>query len=296
MTLFSVLAALLWEFLQPPREPSPPVVLFRRYAEWLLRHLNTGLERHGVLAWVAAVLLPALAVAGLGALLGSVLGLLEWGWNLLVLYFCLGFRQISLEVAELVHALWHADREQARRILIQTFPEVGLVETEQAIAAASVEHTLRQSVERLFGVLFWFGLLGPFGAVAYRLTGMCRSQWQGETGFCACAGKLAYYLDWLPLRAAAFSFAIVGNFEGALSGWRERAAERDGNDADRLLAAGTGALGMRPGKDSEEDVEDAQQGGGEPAGPEHVAATVNLVWRAVVLWLAVLGLLWLGGL
>jgi membrane protein required for beta-lactamase induction len=71
---------------------------------------------------------------------------------------------------------------------------------------------------RIFGVIFWFFLLGPTGAVIYYLTlQLCKFSEHEEKGapygeLKQCADKFSKILDWLPQRLAALAFMLVGNF------------------------------------------------------------------------------------
>lgn len=299
MTLFSILAALLWDYLQPLRDPCAPCRLMERYNDWLLAHVNAGLQRHGMLAWSAGVLAPALLASLLGALLGELLSLLEWVWNAAVLYFCLGFRQYALAVADVARPLRQGNLALAKDKLMAWRPGAAQAMNEHEIAKSGIEQALLLALTRLFGVLFWFTVLGIFGALLYRLTGLCRERWQAEPSFCAFPRRLAYYLDWLPARLTAFSFAIVGNFEDALDCWRNQAGAWGERNEGVLLAAGAGAMGVRlggtltlPGG----EVLRPKLGLGDAADAEYLEGAVNLIWRGVVLWLAALGLMWLGSL
>ncbi len=299
MTLFSILAALVWDFWRPLKDPSQPLSLLERYVDWLLQHVNAGLARHGMLAWAAGALAPALAAALVGTLLGSQLGLLEWAWNVVVLYFCLGFRQFGQAVEEVVGHLRRGELEAARTHLMTWRPGTAQAMNANELARSGIEQVLILSLTRLFGVLFWFALLGVFGALLYRLNGLCRERWQSEPVFCACPRTMAHYLDWLPARALAFSFAIVGNFEDALYCWRNQAGTWGERNEGVLLAAGAGALGVRlggpltlPGG----ELLRPELGRGEAADADYLEGALGIVLRAVLLWLAVLGLIWLGGL
>lgn len=64
---------------------------------------------------------------------------------------------------------------------------------------------LYQALTRWFAVLFYFLLLGPAGALAYRL--LCLSAENNET-----AAALQGYADWIPGRLAAAAFTLTGNF------------------------------------------------------------------------------------
>lgn len=299
MTLFSILAALIWDYLQPLRDPSTPARVADRYVDWLLTHVNAGMARHGVLAWSAGVLVPALLAALAGALLGQLLGLLEWAWSVIVLYFCLGFRQFGFAVADVARPLRQGDLARAQGKLATWRPGAAQSMNENEVARSGIEQVLLLALTRLFGVLFWFAVLGVFGALFYRLSGVCRDRWQAEPSFCAFPRQLAYYLDWLPARLVAFSFAIVGNFEDAVYCWRNQAGAWGGRNEGVLLAAGAGALGVRLGGPLNlpgGELLRPELGCGDLADADYLDGAMSLIWRAVLLWVGVIALLWLGGL
>ena len=125
------------------------------------------------------------------------------------------------------------------------------------------------------------------------------------------------WLDWLPLRLSAAGFAVVGNFEDAVFCWRAASAVRGGDEQRRiLLMTGGGALGLRladprieaevRGEGTANDA-DPSLTGGAPSGfdwsggapdPAGLRSAVGLVWRSVVLWVALFAMLtianWLG--
>lgn len=298
MTLFSILAALIWDYLQPLRDPSPPSRMLDRYVGWLLTHVNAGMERHGLLAWSAGALAPALLAGLAGALLGQLLGLLEWAWNVVVLYFCLGFRQFGFAVADVARPLRQGDVARAQAKLMTWRPGAAQSMNANEVARSGIEQALLLALTRLFGVLFWFAVLGVFGALFYRLSGMCRDRWQAEPSFCAFPRRLAYYLDWLPARLAAFSFAIVGNFEDAMYCWRNQAGAWGERNEGVLLAAAAGALGVKLGGPitlPAGELLRPELGCGDIADADYLDGATSLIWRAVILWVGVIALLWLGG-
>ena len=105
------------------------------------------------------------------------------------------------------------------------------------------------------------------------------------------ARRAFYVLDWLPARFSAASFAIVGDFEDAIYCWRTQAARWPDPLLGIVLAAGAGALGVRLGLPIARGgvVEDRPELGlGEEADTPFLDSTVGLIWRALVLWLALL--------
>jgi len=298
VSLFAPLAALVWEYLRP-HAPDLPAREIARGQRWLLEHFNAGGHQHGMLAWTLGALLPALTLALVAALLGGWFELLGWAFEVLVLYFLLGFRRASFQAASIARALAAADLAHARSNLIAWNPGLAAGDGQDDLIRQSLEETLKAALAALFGVLFWYWVTGIAGAVLYSFSHSCRDQWQGEGVFATFAQRVVYWMDWLPARALGFSFAIVGNFQDATECWRGQARLwRDDNEG-VILAAGAGALGIRLGGTlhvAECEVPRPDLGIDEPPGLDSIDAGVALIWRAALLWLAVAGLLWLGSL
>ena len=70
---------------------------------------------------------------------------------------------------------------------------------------------LWQAYQSFFAVIFWYFLLGPVVALAYRLLALASEHGQNPL-VVERAGHLRHAFDWLPVRLLAASFALVGNF------------------------------------------------------------------------------------
>ena len=76
---------------------------------------------------------------------------------------------------------------------------------------------------RIFAVLFWFFVLGPVGAVLYRIVaeiqriGVDATQGQGELA--SAAELFVNILDWLPIRLVGLGYALMGDFLRGFSYW-----------------------------------------------------------------------------
>jgi adenosylcobinamide-phosphate synthase len=107
--------------------------------------------------------------------------------------------------------------------------------------------------------------------------------------------RLLYWLDWIPVRLTALTFAVVGDFEDAVYCWRVQARQWPSIHDGILLASGAGALGIRVGgimTDSTGEPEFRPELGiGEPADTDVLPSAIGLVWRALLVWVAVLLLL-----
>lgn len=306
MKLLAVLVAVLLEHFRPLNVRLSIFALFNQYADALERQFNAGENRHGVIAWCLAVL-PATVLVAVGyLLLYRMHGLLAAAFAVVVLYITMGFKHFSDIAAQISSALRSADLDKARGVLGKWYgQDAGEFDAAQ-IARVAIEQSLIFAHRKLFGILTWFVLLGPAGAVLYRLAHMLKLRWgkldPSDCGaFGAWAQRSFELLDWIPERLTAVSFAIVGDFEDAIYCWRSQAAgwQRPGQGI--ILASGAGALGVKLGEPlpiSGAVQERPEIGTGDDADADYVQSAVSLIWRALALWLGLLTLLtiasWVG--
>lgn len=307
MTLFSLIFALLLEQWRPSGDRNRVILLFLSYADRLERYFNTGVGRHGVAAWIAAVV-PVLIFTGwIYYLLYSFNPLLAWAWNVVMLYLTMGFRQFSDSFTEIRDALKNGDLLLARKLL-KAWRGVQADElSNQEIARITIELALIHSHRHVFGIIICFAILpGPLGPVLYRLADLLSERWGGRPdqepdAFGQFAAKAFEVIDWLPARSTAVSFAIAGNFEDAVYCWRAQAASWVDHAQGIILASGAGALGVLLGdslRDAGGKYYRPELGVGDEADMDFLQSTVGLIWRTLVLWLLLLLLLeiasWVG--
>ena len=136
-----------------------------------------------------------------------------------MLFYTWGPRDLDLDVDAVVDARDAAARRAAAAAL---FPEGG----EPVLEGPSlVEAVFRCALWRWFGVLFWFLLLGPAGALLYRLVSLSA---QGEAQRVLAAGAGARPRDcsspssnWPVAHLMTFGLALAANFDGVLGAWRD---------------------------------------------------------------------------
>ncbi|WP_095119522.1 regulatory signaling modulator protein AmpE [Pseudomonas sp. Irchel s3f10] len=72
-------------------------------------------------------------------------------------------------------------------------------------------HLLWEAYQSFFAVIFWYFLLGPVAALAYRLLALAEEH--GKTpALVERAAHMRHAFDWVPVRLLAASLALVGNF------------------------------------------------------------------------------------
>jgi adenosylcobinamide-phosphate synthase len=327
MSFFAVLLALLLEQLKPlPRDNWVHDSLVS-WVGWTGRNFDAGRERHAIVVWCITVLAPALAAAALYVAAARFSLLLALGVNVLVLYLTLGFRQFSHYFTDIRDALARGDEDQARRLLGQWrhLDASELPRTE--LLRHVLEHSLLAAHRHVFGVFFCFIAfaalgLGPAGAVAYRMAEFSGRYWafksrsldgSANERLMQLSQRMFALIDHVPARLTAFGFAVVGNFEEAVNGWRNDAGLWPHDNDGILLAAAAGAIGVQLGgqpapgftpdrsKTFDNGIDArAAAASGPTAGvaPQagHLHSVVGLVWRSVILWLLLTSLLSLANL
>ena len=295
MSVLAIIAALVIEQWRPLGDRKAVQGTLAAWASWLEQSFNGGERRHGMVAWLVAVLPLVLLAYALHAVLYSVHPLLALVFNVAVLYLTLGFRQFSHYFTDIQLATKAGDIERARALLEQWRGASGVVRSREEVIRLTIEEALLASHRHVFGVLLWYLLLpGPAGAVLYRLAAYFAWRWKDLGGFGRFAERAFYVLEWPAVRLTAAAFAVVGDFEDAVYCWRTQARSWFDPNAGIVLAAGAGAMGVRLGMPVQE-VDGIQPrpelGVGEPAEGPFLDSTVGLLWRAVVVWVFALALL-----
>jgi adenosylcobinamide-phosphate synthase len=294
LKFLSLLAALLLEQVRPVRVGNPVYATFERYAAWLEVKLNAGESYHGVLAWGLAVLPLVLVTLIVYYALHAASPVLAWAWNIAVLYFTMGFRQFSHYFREIAHALRNGDTATAREYLARWRGATAAELTPGEVARVSIELALVGSHRYVFGPIAWFLVLGPAGAVVYRLSAILAEAWRPRSDaereeFGRFAQRFFFWYDWLPARVTSASFATVGNFEDAVYCWRTQASSWFGDAQGVLVATGGGAMGVKLGDALHQDgggVEFRPElGTGDEADVDYMQSAIGLIWRALVLWM-----------
>ena len=267
---------------------------YRSWLQWLNAQFPEGSFWRGRYG-IALALLPPLLVAGLLQLaldqpLWGFVGLL---FDIAVLFWCWGPRDLDLDVA----AVLDAPNAPARRVAAASLWPPGV--SPQMDGGALVEAVFRNALRRWFGVLFWFLLLGPVGALLYRLAVLAAEHDADavphDTGEGARA--LLAALEWPVAHLLTLALGLVGNFDSALSAWREDGAF---GLRTRVLSAAARASVRSEIADEVGDYTES----GIPAStalaevfgelPE-LRDAMNLTWRVLVLWLAAIALFVVAG-
>ncbi len=296
MTLISVLVALGLDRMLLAHRDSPVSGWFGHAVDTIAARLPSSWE--GIVSAIL-VIAPPVAVVGVAQWLlhGWVYGLPALAFAILLLLFTLGPLDIVGLVDDYVDACDSEDRERAvwtyERVTGELPPE-----SRRDEGRHMVESVLYQGHDNLFATVFWFCLLGPAGAILYRM--VAEGALRPSPALIArpplqrTFRHLLGLLGWIPARLTAFGYAMTGSFEEAVHRLREGAPPaEDLLAANRDLLRRTGTASLRR---EEEPVE--QDTGGERRSSDPGPAVKQaraLALRTAVFWLAALALLTLAG-
>ena len=250
------------------RAASPPRDLFR-------------------ILWLPVLLVIATALVH-AALHERWLGLLEFAFMVAVLFLCWGPRDLDADI----EAVLKAPDSERRVAAAQALNADGAAQALAFSAPDLVVASFNAALSRHFGVLFWFVVAGPAGALAYRLVQLLAHSpafQQAIGGPHPALERLASILDWAPAHLLAGSVALVSDFDAVLRSWREYHASH-GNGY-FTLDLGFLAVIARAGVDADVVAEDGSVG---DALAELADARVVLR-RVLLVWLTLIAIIVIGG-
>ncbi|SMF02832.1 AmpE protein [Alteromonadaceae bacterium Bs31] len=169
---------------------------------------------------ITAVGLPVAALIVLQMILAAYSEWLLLPLGVLVLLYSFGRGEFGDIVTEYTKACyvedWPSALDRAHRLNVDT---EGVPEGEWAELH---EHVLDEAgyrgFERMFAVLFWVFILGPVGALLYRLTFLYSRQARPQDDL---ARRMRWILEWPAVRLLGLSFALTGNFVGCFQRWKD---------------------------------------------------------------------------
>lgn len=248
------------------------------------------------------VVLPVLALWLLLGALGRLSSILVFLVSIAVLLYSLGRGDYRAWLSAYAEAFRRNDNESATEYASQ----MG-VETDKVDGWSELHHqVLRRGgylgLERWFTVIFWFVILGPVGALFYRLgalaQGVAKSEStevddavdgygeldtvrdESESETLMLLARLLWLLEWPVVRLLGLSFALTGNFVGCIHHWKECLLCTDRSTEDTMEHFIHGALNVNNEDITQDGVTELE-----------VEALMPLLSRSLVLWLCVLAVL-----
>jgi AmpE protein len=230
--------------------------------------------------------LPLLVLGMLNLVLVSTLGTLgAFLLAIAVLIYTFGPHDLDTDIAAIIHA----DDDEAQARALEELLNENLEENPEACETKAIEYVFRESLQRWFGTIFWFAVLGIYGAMMYRLADrLAEGDLQLEPEQNDLFTRLRQVMDWPVAQLMTLALAIATDFDSVYSAWKKYNKEQghglfDGSNGFLLTSAREVVLSGSAARDGYADQLD---------GPlSCMKQAMDLVWRVLGVWLTVLALL-----
>ncbi len=288
-----------------------PLLYKYRRSDWLEKYVRKANDQLSILpGWAgltSIILLPliplilVLLLLQLGtAILGSLGAFLL---AILALLYCFGPRDLDADIKTYLAAETSEEITKARTHLCgsacntiggdhQHADDQDDPLNDSPVMAGAV---FQQALRRWFAIIFWFAITGILGAFAYRII-----EWLAHRDLPLSAKQrenfqlLCSVIEWPVAQLMTLSLAIAADFDSVYSAWKQYHDEQghslfEGDNGFLQAAARCVILTGSAGNDGFAD-----QLENEPHAV--VQQAMDLVWRVMGVWLAMLAILLLAGL
>lgn len=258
--------------------------------DWFIGWINSlkGMLGAGKMRLLVLVGVPVIAVLFIQALFHSMLfGLLSLVLYVLVLLFSLGRGDFSEAVHRYLYAWNSGDFESAydKALSIGDFQQSSTIGDHISLHQHVRRAVMYEGYQRWFAVVFWFLLLGPCGALGYRLSFLCGRTHLLDNAERQHALAFVHNLDWIPARLLAISFSLTGNFVSCFNRcWQQLT---DNMPIPELLESSARSAIQSQGPGLSDDADQARQ---IEIGREELNALQGLISRSVIAWVVIIAI------
>ncbi|WP_428242676.1 adenosylcobinamide-phosphate synthase CbiB [Gynuella sp.] len=292
MSLTIVIALVIDQLLGEPRR-FHPLVGFGRWVTWVEARFDAlGISPlrarlNGILAWLVTVLPFALIAFVLVDRLGMVI-------DILLLYLAIGRKSLCQHGRRVVDAIRTGDLTQVRYQTSMIVSRECAHLDKTGCARATVESVLENGSDSIFAAIFWFLLAGAPGVVIYRLANTLDAMWGYKNDryryFGWFSARIDDVLNYIPARLCAVCYCLAGNAHAGFASWRRYARLLSSPNGGPVMSAGAGALDVCLGGPAIYHgltVEKPWYGGTQPADERQIINAIQLLDRALLIFVAV---------
>ncbi|RDV28982.1 adenosylcobinamide-phosphate synthase [Alteromonas aestuariivivens] len=295
-TLLVLWVAVLLDALWRWPAASHPLTLLRYLAEKLAQKV---LPAHGEPArqhLISGSLAAAILTLPAAGLLSFLLGIAEYPWffEAVLLFALLDFGPVRWRYQQVLLALGQNKKVLARNQVSQLVMRDCEPLSEIGVAKAAMESLILRFCFQYSSVLLWYVIVGPIGALMYRMLLTLSWQWNrrrsGFAGFATPSRSLARLMGGIPVVITAVIMMMVTHPVHALRALRQ-SLPSDGTA--RLLALFGGGQGIQLGGPvmyAGKKIRYPRVGGQREVRYSDLSYTRRAVWRAAVLLIALISL------
>ncbi|MDX2428705.1 MAG: hypothetical protein QNK22_08445 [Xanthomonadales bacterium] len=286
MTIISILIAfILCHFVRELRH-------LRRF-EWIVWYTSFCNDKFkklpgwsGPTGFLIFIGLPLLAAYFINYIFSSVLGHLgEFIVAIAILIYSFGPRDLDIDVRR----VFTADDDEQQKEALENLLDGPIPGDEVVCQNVAIDAVFRKALKRWFGIIFWFAVLGIYGAVLYRvavwLSGEDCELFDEQKDLMT---RLVKIMEWPVAQLMTLSLAIATDFDSVYCAWKKYHNERghglfEGNNEFMLTSARTIVKSGHAERDGYAD---------QLVGPmASIKLSMDLVWRSLGVWATVLAIL-----
>ena len=286
MTLLSILLGLGLEYFLGTLDRLRNYSWFEQYRNWLEARCAKLAFWEGPVGLLLTLALPLLVLVMILNLFDGLSDILSFILAVVIFIYSIGSDVNSL-LDDYIDALVSGDAGSITGIEQQLLSrDAG---TDDAGGMTIIHAVLTRAHDHLFGVIFWFIMLGPVGALLFSLTVRLNTRFREIRGAYADAVRnLHGILIWPAARLLATGFALAGSLVDALERWRDVKGNTLEISARVITESALGAIHFR----ALDMADEAAQKADHLARMQDVQALIN---RTLIVWLGILGLMTLRG-
>jgi len=272
--------------------------LIRRAEAWTRAAIRSS-RWAGVTTAVFVILVSGATAYGLVAVAGLLHPAAGFVVSVLIVYSCLGARDLSDHARRVVRGLGMQNQASARRCVGMMVSRDTAELDAEGVSRAAIESVAENLVDGVIAPLLFAACFGPVGAVVFKavstMDSMIGKRNERYREFGTFAARTDDVLNFLPARigllviAAAAPLVSLRGWGALRIGWRDRGNHDSPNSA-WSEAAFAGALGIQLGGGdvyAGKRIEHPLLGDGPPPGGSHLAAAIRLMWASYLVTIAV---------
>ena len=223
MLTLSLIIALVLDRIFPDLQAYRSDKWIANYCRILSDRWN--LDRYGLWPMLGFRVIPVvLLISLINAVFSSdPPNLLTLAFYIVVVYLCLGSRNLDRDIDAYLEAFSESDHERATQAAKAMLGEDVVSEPEAQIKQVAGGIFVLAN-RNFYTVIFWMVVGGPIILVAYRLLERIATQtYISDNGSLnGMAGKIMAWLEWIPALLSGVLFLICGNFDAGLKRLRDQ--------------------------------------------------------------------------
>jgi AmpE protein len=231
MSLLSILFSLVIEHFFEPVSQFRNYQWMTAFANWVKQRLAKSEFWNDTLGLIVIILAPMFGCALIYSALHNALALLGFIFSLLVLVYCLGPVRTLYITRQYIDAAEHEDEHSTTTYATDLLGSQASDKTPENNYLIC-EKVIVNTNESILGVFFWFVLLGPMGALMFRMVNVLYTEAQQQPDTDSETSQAAHLefenstrmlyaiLIWLPAQLTTLTFAITGSFIDTFQEWK----------------------------------------------------------------------------